>query len=180
MFTGTNNRSQWLVALPAPMAFAAFALFVWAMAKAGLGMQLLTATATAAMVFLHYLAVERTRARDRERMLALLRVLNRPGDLHGLIREITGFMQIWTGCGAVGVRLQESDDFPYFETRGFSKEFVLAERHLCVRDPAGEAVRDSVGDPVLECMCGNILRGQFDPSMPFFTAKGSFFSNSSR
>jgi PAS domain S-box-containing protein len=38
--------------------------------------------------------------------------------------------------------------------------------------------RDSVGNPVLECMCGNIIRGRFDPSKPFFTAHGSFWTNS--
>jgi PAS domain S-box-containing protein len=32
--------------------------------------------------------------------------------------------------------------------------------------------------PVLECMCGNVIRGRFDPSLPFFTPGGSFWTNS--
>ncbi|MEI8078512.1 MAG: CHASE domain-containing protein, partial [bacterium] len=37
--------------------------------------------------------------------------------------------------------------------------------------------RDAAGNPVLECMCGNILSGRFDPAKPFFTAHGSFWTN---
>ena len=28
-----------------------------------------------------------------------------------------------------------------------------------------------------ECMCGNVICGRFDPSKPFFTARGSFWTN---
>ena len=51
------------------------------------------------------------------------------------------------------------------------------ENSLCARDLNGQIVRDEIGNPVLECMCGNILCGRFDPKLPFFTAKGSFWSN---
>ncbi len=37
------------------------------------------------------------------------------------------FFQEQSGCEAAGIRLQEGDDYPYFEARGFPKEFVLAE-----------------------------------------------------
>jgi PAS domain S-box-containing protein len=77
----------------------------------------------------------------------------------------------------VGIRLREGDDFPYYVANGFSEEFLLVERLLCVRDPAGALVRDVQGNPVLECMCGNILCGRTDPTPPFFTAGGSFWTN---
>jgi GAF domain-containing protein len=79
---------------------------------------------------------------------------------------------------ASGLRLREGEDFPYFITNGFSKEFVVAESQLCQKDSCGELVRDDVGNVVLECMCGNIVRGRTDPSKPFFTARGSFWTNS--
>jgi len=69
------------------------------------------------------------------------------------------------------------DDFPYFETRGFPKEFVAAENSLCAFDQAGELVRDGTGHPLLDCMCGNVLCGRFDPAKPFFTPHGSFWSS---
>ncbi len=115
---------------------------------------------------------------ERETTLQLLRLLNDDNNTRELIRNLTGFLQRWTGCEAVGVRLREGDDFPYFETQGFPGRFVEAEKFLCARDPFGEVVRDAAGNPVLECMCGNVLRGRFDPVLPFFTPKGSFWTNS--
>ena len=114
---------------------------------------------------------------ERETTLKLLRLLNDHNHTHDLIRNLTGFLQEWTGCEAVGVRLKDGDDFPYFETRGFSAEFVQLENHLCQRDDDGRLVRDGSGYPILDCMCGNVLSGRFDSSKPFFTVKGSFWTN---
>lgn len=115
---------------------------------------------------------------ERETTLKLLRLLNDDGNTHDLIRNLTGFLQQWTGCDAVGVRLREGDDFPYFETRGFPVEFVHLENALCQRDSQGQIVRDEKGEPILECLCGMILRGESDDSKPCFTPKGSFWTNS--
>jgi hypothetical protein len=81
MFTGTNHRLSWLVAAPAAVAFTGLAVFLWALEKAGAGLQIVSAGATAMAIAAQFLLVERVRARDRQRMLDLLRVLNRPGDL---------------------------------------------------------------------------------------------------
>jgi PAS domain S-box-containing protein len=113
----------------------------------------------------------------REATIELLRICNMAGSLVDLMRHLMRYFQDLTGCEAVGVRLREGDDFPYFETRGFPEEFVVAENSLCAIDPAGEVVRDSAGHPLFDCMCGNILCGRFDPSKPFFTARGSFWSS---
>ena len=92
--------------------------------------------------------------------------------------ELTAALQGWSGCEAVGIRLRDGNDFPYFETHGFPPEFVKKENHLCAYDKNGELLRDSAGKPVLECMCGNVLSGRFDSDKPFFTAHGSFWTNS--
>ena len=107
--------------------------------------------------------------RKQETTLDLLRLLNDPNNTRELIRSLTEYLQQWSGCEAVGIRLRDGNDFPYFETRGFPAEFVEAENHLCLRDADGKAVRDPCGNPVLECMCGNVLCGRFDPALPFFT-----------
>ncbi len=107
----------------------------------------------------------------------LIVLVNTPGDFRARISEITDSLQNWSGCEAVGIRLHDGDDYPYYETRGFPPVFVQAENRLCAYDQNGEILRDSTGNPVLECMCGNILRGRFDPAKPFFTAHGSFWSN---
>jgi PAS domain S-box-containing protein len=115
--------------------------------------------------------------RERETTLTLLRLLNDRNHTRELIRNLTGFLQKWSGCEAVGIRLREGDDFPYFETRGFAAEFVEAENYLCQHDLNGQLLRDGWGNPLLACMCGNILRGRFDPALPFYTAHGSFWTN---
>ncbi len=122
---------------------------------------------------------ERKKAEEeREATIGLLHLLNTTNHIHELMKLVTTFLKDWSDCEAVGIRLQDGDDFPYFETSGFPEEFVLAESKLCSVDEAGELVRDSQGRPFLECMCGNIISGRFDPSKPFFTEHGSFWVNS--
>jgi len=115
---------------------------------------------------------------DREVTIEWLKLLNSEHDTRELMRKLTGFLRRLSGCSAVGIRLRDGEDFPYYETRGFPEEFVLAENKLCAVDQQGELIRDSDGNAVLECMCGNIICGRFDPSMPFFTEGGSFWTNS--
>ena len=115
---------------------------------------------------------------EQEFTLHMLQSMDRTSDLDGLIRDVTTLMQHWSGCEAVGIRLQEGEDFPYYETRGFPESFVRSERSLCALDSSGGILRDTAGNPVLECMCGNVICGRFDPSLPFFTENGSFWTNS--
>jgi PAS domain S-box-containing protein len=114
---------------------------------------------------------------EREATIEFLRFINDSRGMEELIHEATAYIQKLTGCDAVGIRLKAENDYPYSETRGFPEEFVLAENWLCPRDEAGHPIYDSTGNPVLECMCGNVICGRFDPSKPFFTALGSFWSN---
>ena len=117
--------------------------------------------------------------REEEHNLAtrLILKVNLPGDFRECMANMTTTLQGWSGCEAVGIRLREGDDFPYYETRGFPAKFVEMENHLCAYGPDGKIQRDSVGNPVHECMCGNVLCGRVDPTKPFFTAHGSFWSN---
>lgn len=96
-------------------------------------------------------------------------------------QALVASLRLLTEClsiDASGLRLIEGEDFPYFTTTGFSDEFVMSENSLCRCNHDGEPVRDEIGHPVLECMCGNVVQGRFDPSQPFFTTFGSFWTNS--
>ncbi len=104
-------------------------------------------------------------------------LLKSPGGRLDVIHEILMKIKESTGFEAVGIRLEEDGDFPYYETSGFPGDFVEAERHLCLRDLDGQLLRDRIGKPLLECMCGNVIRGRTDPSLPFFSPSGSFWSN---
>jgi PAS domain S-box-containing protein len=115
---------------------------------------------------------------ERDASLKLLQIINGSNQLHELMQSATLLLRNWSDCEAVGIRLRQDGDFPYFETRGFSEEFVRAENKLCIYDSNGQPERDSAGNPALECMCGNILFGRFDPAKSFFTSHGSFWTNS--
>ena len=115
---------------------------------------------------------------EREFAAGLIAMVNRQGDFRACMSDLTASLRIWSGCEAVGIRLRAGDDYPYYETSGFPLTFVAAVNHLCTYDQNGEIMRDSEGNPLLECMCGNILCGRFDPAQPYFTAQGSFWSNS--
>ena len=116
--------------------------------------------------------------KEKELAVGFLRLVNESGNKKEMIRSAVTFFRQHTGCEAVGVRLYEEGDYPYYEARGFPEEFVVAENSLCARSDTGEVVLDSTGDPVLDCMCGNVICGRFDPSKPFFTKSGSFWTNS--
>ncbi len=119
-----------------------------------------------------------TERKRTERMAQdALTTLNRPNNTRNIIRDLLKIIKQRTGTGAVGIRLKEGDGFPYYETDGFPDSFVEAENPLCVRDAAGRIQKDSRGDPVLECLCGDVLRGRTDAAQPFFTKAGSFWSN---
>ncbi len=107
----------------------------------------------------------------------ILNLLNGHLAASDAIREILGILKNFTGFEAVGIRLRDGDDYPYFETQGFPGHFVDAENSLCARNEEGEIIRNSAGYPIMECMCGNVLQGRADPSLPFFTRGGSFWTN---
>lgn len=92
-----------------------------------------------------------------------------------LVQTVTEFFQRISGCDAVGIRLREGLDYPYFETRGYAREFVEAENSLCARDPQGCALQDANGQPVLECLCGKVIEGGAEHLTEF----GSFWTSDS-
>ena len=113
--------------------------------------------------------------RFAEKILSLLNS-NKPRDF--LFADIVTLVQIETGIECIGLRLQDGFDYPYYVTRGFSPNFVEKENFLCPRDANGYPIKGPSGLPKLDCMCGNIIRGRTDASLPHFTRGGSFWTNS--
>jgi len=122
--------------------------------------------------------IKRKQAEQRQALnIRILDTINKSEVWKDCIEEILSEIKQFTGFEAVAIRLCEKEDFPYYVTKGFPPEFVEAERYLCTRDSKGEIIRDSEGNPYVECMCGNIVCGRTDPSKDFFTENGSFWSN---
>jgi PAS domain S-box-containing protein len=123
---------------------------------------------------------ERKRAEAyHETCRQVLQILNEPGDLRNSIQRILATLKTRTGFDAVGIRLQDGDDFPYYVQQGFSKDFLLTENTLVARAADGGVCRDKDGKVCLECTCGLVISGKTDPSNPLFTKGGSCWTNDS-
>lgn len=110
-------------------------------------------------------------------LVEVLKLANEPLSFEDAASRLTAMLQTWSGCEAVGLRLRRGPDFPYYENRGFQAEFVQAENSLCARTSEGRLRRSPQGEPILECLCGSVIRGRTDPAQPFFTEGGSFWTN---
>ncbi|HMK37618.1 MAG TPA: sigma 54-interacting transcriptional regulator [Desulfomonilaceae bacterium] len=108
----------------------------------------------------------------------ILDLLNREIDSRRTFKEIVGFIQEITTFDAIGIRLQDGDDFPFFATTGFASTFVREESSLCRRTTGGNVVRGPSGKVSLECLCGKVIRGTGDSSPSCFTESGAFWTNS--
>ncbi len=121
---------------------------------------------------------ERRQVEKRQELVnRILEIINSDIGAMYSIKEIVLMIREFTGFEAVGLRLNDGEDYPYFEARGFADDFVQAENYLCSRNDNNEIIRDTKGNPYLECMCGNVLQRRIDATKPFFTKGGSFWSN---
>jgi len=109
----------------------------------------------------------------------ILGILNDPHALSDAINRILAAIQRTMGFDAVGIRLQNGDDFPYHSQIGFSSDFLQTENTLIVLDQDGGPCRDKNGNISLGCTCGLVISGKTDPAHPLFTPGGSFWTNDS-
>ncbi len=110
----------------------------------------------------------------------VLHILNKPGDLRSSIERVLAALKTQTGFDAVGIRLQEGEDYPYFVQEGFSADFLLKENSLIERTTEGQICRELDGNVRLECTCGLVISGRTDPTNPLFTPGGSCWTNDSK
>ncbi len=113
----------------------------------------------------------------RELSGTVLHLLNTTSDPHQALQSVLAEIKRHTTCDAVGMRLQQDEDFPYVAQDGFPTEFLHAENSLIVRDSHQEICRNPDGSPSLECTCGLILSGKTDSENPLFTPGGSYWIN---
>lgn len=114
--------------------------------------------------------------KQKQLTIEILERLNRAGKGRDIIRDILGAIKEHTGFEAVAIRLKESGDYPYFENRGFPGNFIEAENSIC----SSGSFDESEDKTILECVCGKVISGKFDASLPYFTKGGSFWANSTK
>jgi PAS domain S-box-containing protein len=100
--------------------------------------------------------------------LAILDMLNRIRNTGDVVRGIVKLIREHAGFDAVGVRLKENGVYPVYEQCGYGSEQLAAE----------ECKSPLTQDGMVRCLCGIVIKGMREHSPEFFTAGGSFFSNS--
>jgi|GEM_PF-787524 len=125
--------------------------------------------------------ISRRKQAEKQELLTktILSILNTSLDMREVVAEVLSEIQKSTKLEAVGIRLKEGEDFPYFSQRGLSDDFVASENSLVSRDKTGGLCRDANGKITLRCTCGLVLSGKTPRNNPLFTARGSFWINNS-
>lgn len=106
-----------------------------------------------------------------------LGIINSSPPLKDMIDFIIGTIQGTMMFDAIGIRLRQGDDYPYYALKGFSHDFHLAENSLVAGNQKQGMCRDINGAVNLECTCGLVIAGRTDTSNPLFTQGGSFWTN---
>jgi len=117
--------------------------------------------------------------RELSTQVLQVQVLNESRDLKESIQQVAALVKGRLDLDAVGVRLQDGEDFPYLAQLGFPEEFLMRENTLVERLPTGESCRDADGRVRLECSCGLVLSGQLPKGHPLSTPAGSLWTNDS-
>jgi PAS domain S-box-containing protein len=117
--------------------------------------------------------------RDQKFFNQILLVLNGDLDLKKMIASVMKLVQEETKFSAVGIRLKQGDDFPYFDQIGFSNNFLLTENKLIAANSDGNICKDENGKPFLECTCGMVISEKINHSNQLLTKAGSFWTNDS-
>jgi hypothetical protein len=114
-----------------------------------------------------------------EKSLAIdvLQSLSRANSMIDAIVQILEHLKTHLGVSATAIRLQENGDYPYFLFDGFSDTHIEMEDSLCSHGRDGEILLDEEGEPILECMCGQVIKGIASPDNEFITEYGTFWSN---
>jgi len=121
---------------------------------------------------------ERQRAAAmRDLMLEFHQLTQSAESARDLLSDLSRFLQARFGFEAVGIRYHQDADYPYFATRGFPSEFVQEEISLCPRDRPAAGGDTPGGTAGYECVCGAVIENRYDPSLPYFTPNGTFWTN---
>ena len=102
----------------------------------------------------------------------ILKRLNKSGKQINQIRDIILLIKQSNDFEAVGIRIKEKDNYPYYETNGFPEKFVKKADNICKNNSINRSNKK-----IYECMCGRIVTAKTNPDLPCFTKNGSFWTN---
>jgi two-component system NtrC family sensor kinase len=106
----------------------------------------------------------------------ILHYVNRGAPTIDFLRGISNMLMNFSGCDAVELWLKDGEDYFRSESRGHHGQLYRFEMVPRVRNGGDTGISCSRGNSGLERLCNCILHGSFDPSLPFFTKNGSFWT----
>jgi len=107
----------------------------------------------------------------------ILKLLNESRIKDSIIRLLLQHIKEFTLVDAIGIRLKQGEDYPYYEVNGFTDAFVKQGGSLYNYNGNGALINTSNGKPLLACMCGRIIKGNTESNKSYFTDFGSFWLN---
>jgi two-component system NtrC family sensor kinase len=93
------------------------------------------------------------------------------------VREVSKMLIDFSGCDAVEMRLKRREKYYRCEVIRDTKPSFRFEHLPCMQTPDGRMIPCLKDDSGIEKLCRDIILGRFDPSFPFFTQNGSFWTN---
>jgi len=101
--------------------------------------------------------------------------------LHGLLRidflhEVSKILIKFSGCDSVGMWLKERGKYFCSEITPSPKRPFQFEILSSKQNKDGKIIPELKKDSFLKQLCVDIISGHFDPSLPFFTKNGSFWT----
>jgi PAS domain S-box-containing protein len=101
---------------------------------------------------------------ERDLLVGMLQTLSQSRHMNEYLERLVKQVKKYSGCRCVGIRLLDDDgNIPYTAYAGFSREFYESESPLSIKSD--------------KCMCINVIKGNTDSELPFYTEGGSFLSN---
>ncbi|UCB51838.1 MAG: hypothetical protein JSV10_07580 [Candidatus Zixiibacteriota bacterium] len=91
-------------------------------------------------------------------------------------REVSKMLIDFSGCDALELRLKRSDKYYLCQVRRGEKQSFRFEPLLCSHTENSRMIPCSQDDSAMETLCRDIILGRFDPSLPFFTKNGGFWT----
>jgi len=100
---------------------------------------------------------ERKQMEQRQNLFSnILRILNEPNTFYETISNIIKTIKFEMNYDAIGIRIKNGNDFPYFAQVGFTEEFLFTENSLLVKN-ADIICNDKNDKTCLECACGMVI-----------------------
>jgi len=106
----------------------------------------------------------------------ILHYANRGAPTIDFLREVSKMLLNFSECDAVELWLKDGEDYSHYESRGHAGQLFRFEMVPPVGNGGGAGISCSRENSDLERLCNCLLYGRFDPSLPFFTKKGSFWT----